>query len=353
MVKSIYIHGLRGFGEARTVEFAIPNGNSGSGITFIVGANNSGKTTILEAINFASITKSHRTNILKEIIKDDNPYADIKVTYENKVYRVVLSNAGKKVSINNNEKKKISEYIGSFPSIFFSPNDLDIITSSPTVRRQFLNQEISKLSTSYLMNLTTYNKLLGQRNLCLKEMELESDTKMLDVITMQLVEYAEKIMIERKKFIEEINEYINDIHSKINSKEFIKIIYQPSITTNNLYEFYKNKYQTDIISNQTNYGIHRDEIVFMINDKNAMKFASQGQIRNIILSTKLSLCKVIKKRKNKYPILLLDDVLSELDINRQNNLLKIIEEFGQTFISTADTSSLNNEILKKYQLIKL
>ena len=251
------------------------------------------------------------------------------------------------------EIKKISEYIGSFPTVFFSPSDLDIITSSPTIRRQFLNQEISQLSNSYLSNLNVYNKLLQERNLCLKEMNDLSDTKMLDVITLQMVEYAEKIILEREKFLDEINTYINEIHSKINSKEFIKIIYQPSITIKNLYEFYKSKYQLDITSKQTNYGIHRDEIVFMINDKNAMKYGSQGQIRNVILSTKLSLCKLIKKYKNKYPVLLLDDVLSELDINRQNNLLNLINEFGQTFISTADTSSLNNEILKKYQLINL
>ena len=334
-------------------KFEKNNFNINSKNVLLFGKNAIGKTTVLESISLASITKSHRTSNLKEIIQEEKPYADIKITYENKVYRIVLSNAGKKVSINNNEIKKISEYIGSFPTVFFSPSDLDIITSSPTIRRQFLNQEISQLSNSYLSNLNVYNKLLQERNLCLKEMNDLSDTKMLDVITLQMVEYAEKIILEREKFLDEINTYINEIHSKINSKEFIKIIYQPSITIKNLYEFYKSKYQLDITSKQTNYGIHRDEIVFMINDKNAMKYGSQGQIRNVILSTKLSLCKLIKKYKNKYPVLLLDDVLSELDINRQNNLLNLINEFGQTFISTADTSSLNNEILKKYQLINL
>ena len=329
------------------------NLNISSKKVLLFGKNAAGKTSILEAINYASITKSHRTNNLKEVIKDGMEFADIKITYNKKLYRVILSNAGKKVSINNNEIKKLSEYIGSFPTVFFSPNDLDIITSSPTIRRQFINQEISQFSNSYISYLNTYNKLLQERNLCLKEMDLESDRKMLDVITLQLVEYAEKIMSERIKFIEEINSVINDIHSKINSLEFIKIFYQPSITIKNLYEFYQSKYQLDITSHQTNYGVHRDEIIFMINEKNAMKYASQGQIRNIILSTKLSLCKIINKYKNKFPILLLDDVLSELDVTRQNNLLSIIEEFGQTFISTADTSSLDNEILKKYQLIKL
>ena len=121
----------------------------------------------------------------------------------------------------------------------------------------------------------------------------------------------------------------------------------------NIDEVFKSKKTTDIISKQTNYGIHRDELIFNLNDKNALRFASQGQIRNIILTVKLTLCEVIYEYKNKYPILLLDDVLSELDINRQNNLLNLLDGFGQTFISTVDTSSLNKEILKKYQIITL
>ena len=133
----------------------------------------------------------------------------------------------------------------------------------------------------------------------------------------------------------------------------LELIYQPSVNLENIEEVFKSKKNTDIISKQTNYGIHRDELVFNINEKNAMRFASQGQIRNIILTVKLTLCEVIYEYKNKYPILLLDDVLSELDINRQNNLLNLLDSFGQTFISTVDTSSLNKEILKKYQIITL
>lgn len=345
MITNIQLKNIRKFDKL------ILNINSSKVLLF--GSNAVGKTSVLESISLASITKSHRTNNLKEIIKENEPFSDIKITYENNLYRVVLSNDGKRVSINNNEKKKLSEYIGLLPTIFFSPSDLDIITSSPTIRRQFLNQEISQYSKNYISNLNLYNKLLQERNLCLKELETDSDTKILDIITSQMIEVEIKIINEREKFVNEINQYINEIHSKINSNEFIKIIYQPSVTINNIYDIYKNKVQSDIISKQTNYGIHRDEIVFLINDKNASKYASQGQIRNVILSTKLSLCKILYKHKNKYPILLLDDVLSELDITRQNNLLKIIDEFGQTFISTADTSSLNNEILKKYQLIKL
>ena len=186
-------------------------------------------------------------------------------------------------------------------------------------------------------------------------MDIDSDTKLLDVLTLEMIEVGKKIITDRMKFIDEINKNINEFHSKINPNEFIKIVYQPSVTLEKIEEVFESKKMSDILSHQTNYGIQRDEIVFLLNDKNAAKFASQGQIRNVILSTKLTLCKIIYKYKKKYPILLLDDVLSELDINRQNSLLNLLEEFKniQTFISTVDTSSINKEILKKYQIINL
>ena len=347
MINEIKLKNVRKFGN---LDLSI-NSNK----VILEGSNAIGKTTVLEAIYLTSITKSHRTNNLKELIKEENPYLDIKVRYENNLYRIVLSNMGKMVSINNAEKSKISEYIGEFPTIFFCPNDLEIITGSPTLRRVFLNQEISQISSTYLLELTTYNKLLSERNSLLKEMMPDSDTKLLDVITKQLIEVGKKIITKRMKFVDNLNQEINNIHSKINSNEFIKIIYQPSTPLDKIEEIFESKKMTDILSHQTNYGIQRDDLIFMINDKNAMKYASQGQIRNIILSTKLTLCKIIYKYKHKYPVLLLDDVLSELDLQRQNSLLNLLDEFKniQTFISTVDTSSLNKEILKKYQIIKL
>ena len=347
MINEIKLKNVRKFGN---LDLSI-NSNK----VILEGSNAIGKTTVLEAIYLTSITKSHRTNNLKELIKEENPYLDIKVRYENNLYRIVLSNMGKMVSINNAEKSKISEYIGEFPTIFFCPNDLEIITGSPTLRRVFLNQEISQISSTYLLELTTYNKLLSERNSLLKEMMPDSDTKLLDVITNQLIEVGKKIITKRMKFVDNLNQEINNIHSKINSNEFIKIIYQPSTPLDKIEEIFESKKMTDILSHQTNYGVQRDDLIFMINDKNAMKYASQGQIRNIILSTKLTLCKIVYKYKHKYPVLLLDDVLSELDLQRQNSLLNLLDEFKniQTFISTVDTSSLNKEILKKYQIIKL
>ena len=347
MITNIKLKNVRKFSE---INLDINSNN-----VILQGGNATGKTTILESISLTSVTKSHRTNNLKEIIKEETMYSDIKITYEKNIHRIVISNQGKMVSINNLEQSKLSEYIGLFPTIFFSPNDLEIITSSPTLRRQFLNQEISQISRNYLKNLNIYNRLLQERNILLKNMDVDSDTKLLDVLTIEMIEVGKKIIVDRMKFIDEINKNINEIHSKINPNEFIKIVYQPSVPLEKIEEVFESKKMTDIVSHQTNYGIQRDEIVFLLNDKNAAKFASQGQIRNVILSTKLTLCKIIHKYKRKYPILLLDDVLSELDINRQNSLLNLLDEFEniQTFISTVDTSSINKEILKKYQIINL
>lgn len=347
MIKEINLKNFRRFEKLKL--------DINSNIVILVGQNACGKTSVLESISLASITKSHRTNNLKEIIKENSLYSDVNINYEDKNYRIVLSNTGKMVQINNIEQSKLSEYIGKFPTIFFSPSDLDIIISSPTLRRQFINQEISQISQKYIKNLNTYNHLLQERNILLKEMTEVSNTRLLDVLTSQLIEEGKKIITDRMKFINEINKEINNIHSKINSNEFIKLVYQPSTPLDRIEEIFESKKMTDILSHQTNYGIQRDEIIFLINDKNVSKFASQGQIRNVILSTKLALCKIIYKYKKKYPILLLDDVLSELDITRQNNLLNLLREFNdiQTFITTVDISSLNKEILKNYQIIKL
>lgn len=347
MIKEINLKNFRKFAKIKL--------DINSNIVILVGQNACGKTSILESISLASITKSHRTNNLKEIIKENTLFSDVNIKYEDKTYRIVLSNGGKMVQINNIEQSKLSEYIGKFPTIFFSPSDLEIINSSPLLRRQFINQEISQISPKYIMSLNTYNHLLQQRNILLKEMNETSDTKILDVLTSQLIEEGKKIIEQRMKFIDEINNEINNIHSKINSNEFIKIIYQPSTPLDKIEEIFESKKMSDILSHQTNYGIQRDEIIFLINDKNVSKFASQGQIRNVILSTKLTLCKIIYKYKRKYPILLLDDVLSELDITRQNNLLNLLKKFKniQTFITTVDISSLNKKILEEYQIIKL
>ena len=341
MIKKISLKNVRKF---KSKSFLI-----NSEKVILSGLNAAGKTTVLEAISLTSITKSHRTNYLKEIILEQEPFADIKITAD-KEYRIVLSNKGKVVMINNIEQKKLSDYIGKFPSVFFSPNDLEIVFGSPSVKRQFINQEISQISTKYLHNLNLYNKLLQERNSCLKEMTENSDTKILDVITNELIEIAKKIISSREKFIEEINKEINEIHQKLNENEQINLIYQPSVTIENIEEVFKNKKQLDITSHQTNYGVHRDDVIFCINGKNAAKFASQGQQRTLVLALKLGELEIIKEKTGYAPILLLDDVLAELDETRQNYLLKSIEKDTQTIITSVDTLLFEDEFLKDVEI---
>ena len=257
------------------------------------------------------------------------------------------------VLLNKNEIKKISEYIGKFPTILFSPYDLDIVTGSPTLRRQFLNQEISQINPKYLQQVNLYNKLLHERNSCLKELNENSDLTYLKVITNELIKAAKPIILARNSFIEEVKKVINVFQKKLNLNEKIEIIYKPSVLINDLEKIYQEKMLSDIFNNVTQCGPHRDDLIFLLNEKNLNRFGSQGQIRSVVLSLKLSLCELIKNHQGVYPILLLDDVLSELDSNRQNNLLNIITNLGQTFITTADTSALIKQNLEQYQIIKL
>lgn len=345
MIKKIILKNMRCFTNSI---FDINSKN-----IILTGNNAIGKTTILESIYLASLTKSHRTNNLKEIIKDEQEFADIKIFDEKNEYRIILSEKGKMVLLNKNEIKKISEYIGKFPTILFSPYDLDIVTGSPILRRQFLNQEISQINPKYLQQVNLYNKLLHERNSCLKELNENSDLTYLKVITKELINAAKPIILARNNFIEEVNKVINGFQKKLNLNEKIEIIYKPSVLTNDLEKIYQEKMLSDIFNNVTQYGPHRDELFFLLNEKNLNRFGSQGQIRSVVLSLKLTLCELIKNYQGIYPVLLLDDVLSELDSNRQNNLLNIITNLGQTFITTADTSALLKQNLDQYQIIKL
>ena len=345
MINKINLKNIRCF---KSVVFDIYKDN-----VIITGPNAIGKTSILEAIYLVSLTKSHRTNNLKDIIKENELFGEIKINTSEEEYRIVISEQAKMITVNKNEISKLSEYIGQFPTILFSPYDLDIVTGSPVLRRQFLNQEISQINSNYIKELNLFNKLLHERNACLKELNENSDLRYLKLITKELIKAIKPLIFARSAFIDEINKVINTYQEKLNSNEKIKLIYKPSTTIENLENAFEQKIYSDINANQTQLGPQRDEILFYLNDKNLNKYGSQGQIRSVVLALKLSLCEIIKKHHNKYPILLLDDVLSELDSNRQNNLLKIVLNMGQTFITTADISAINKNNLNDYQIIHL
>ncbi len=316
----------------------------------INGENALGKTSILESIYFASITKSIRTSNLKDLIKDDNEFSLVELTNENK-YKISLTNQGKQIWINNNPVKKISDYVGLLPTIFFTPSELELITSGPIRRRQFLNIEISQINDRYLNLLSNYNSLLKERNTYLKVSE-KIDRTYLEIITNNLSSVGLEIIKIRIKFIEELNMIINDVHKFFSNKEVVKLKYNTPDIDN--YENYMlSKMDYDIKTRNTNFGPHRDDVTFYINENDAKVYASQGQKRSIVLSLKISLCHLIKTHLNKYPVLLLDDVLSELDLNRQNELLKIVFNLGQTFISVTNVCNIDLSVLQKYQIINL
>ena len=187
----------------------------------------------------------------------------------------------------------------------------------------------------------------------MKEFDVNLNKEALNVITEELIDVAKKIINARQKFIDEINKVINKIHKVFNEKEYIELIYSPNVKINDIDDMFKKHQESDIINKQTNTGPHRDDVIFLLNEKNLAKYGSQGQIRSVILSLKISLCEILYNVKGKYTILLLYDVLSELDPIRQNNLLKIANKFGQVFITTVDISVINENNLNNYQVIRL
>jgi DNA replication and repair protein RecF len=329
-----------------------------SNINIFIGKNAQGKTSLLESIYLLSISKSHKTFKDKEMIKFNTDYAKVtsNIVKSNDLMNleIVVSNQGKKVTINSIEKKKISEYIGAFNVVMFAPEDLDIIKRDPSTRRKFLDIEIGQTSSIYLFNLSQYNKILKQRNEFLKQ-SIQSkvyNNDYLDILTIQLVEFGIKIVKKRNQFIEKLNQYANKLHYFISNKEEqLRIEYASSfsekLTTEQVFNLYKRNYNNDIKRGTTQIGIHRDDLKFYLNGVDVGSYGSQGQQRTTALSVKLSLIDFIKDETSYYPIVLLDDVLSELDDIRQSLLLDCIKEKVQTFVTTTNVSGIKSEIITK------
>lgn len=317
------------------------------------GNNAQGKTSIIEAIYVLGLTKSHKTNKDRDMIKTNEEYAKINalINLNEKDIQldIVLSKLGKKAKYNQIELERLSDYIGILNVVMFAPEDLDLIKGNPQTRRKFLDLEIGQISKEYLYNIQNYKKLLKQRNDLLKNMQKkDQDLMLLDIVTEQLIDYIEKIVHKRKAFISQINEIAQQIYKDLsNEKHTFKMEYIPSVEKNYIEEFRK-KQQYDIITGTTNLGVHRDDIEFYIDNHFVKTHSSQGELRSAVLSTKLALVEFIFKRKGEYPVLLLDDVLSELDVKRQNNLMQYINGKTQTFITTTDLSEINFNTMNNY-----
>ncbi len=305
--------------------------NFDKGTTILFGDNAQGKTNILEAIYLAGTTKSHRGSKDREIISFKSEESHIR-TYINKneiQYKIDMhlrKYKSKGIAINGIQIKKASELLGLINVVFFSPEDLNIIKRGPGERRRFIDLELCQLDKLYLYQLTNYNKILNHRNKLLKDIAFYKDYEsMLDLWDEQLIDYGRKIIERREQFVQELNEILNVIHKSLSGeKENLYVKYNPDVEKNALREKLLKNRERDIRQKITSLGPHRDDLTFFIKKIDIRKYGSQGQQRTAALSLKLSEIELVKKTTNDNPILLLDDVLSELDRKRQDYLLNNI-----------------------------
>ena len=325
---------LKNFRNYENLEISFDEGTN-----ILFGDNAQGKTNILEAAYMSGTTKSHKGSRDREMIRFGEEEAHLKmmVRRDEIPYRIDMhlkKNKAKGVAVNGVPIKKASELFGIVNVIFFSPEDLNIIKNGPAERRRFLDSELCQLDRIYLADLTNYNKILAQRNKLLKDMIYRpslSDT--LPVWDMQLIETGKKIIRRRKQFVDELREIVSDIHYRISGgKEELFLKYEPNIDDIFFEDELSRAKEKDKKLCQTSVGPHRDDLLFSIGDVDIRKYGSQGQQRTSALSLKLSEIELVRKSISDTPVLLLDDVLSELDSSRQNYLLNNISD-TQTIIT--------------------
>ena len=316
------------------------------GVNFILGKNAQGKTNLLESIYLCAISKSPRTTKEKQMIKFDEPYAKVLLDFNtiggNKNIEITLSNQNKKIiKINNIPIVKLTQLIGELNVVYFSPDELKLVKETPEDRRKFLDISISQFDKQYMFDLIRYEKILKQRN-CVLKSNISNNNKIeqLNIWTPQLILIAEKIIKKRILFIENLKKYSKIIYNSIILGENLDIFYSFEEKENisildDLNNQFKLNLKKELEMQHTLIGPHRDDIIFKINNQDCRYFASQGQQRTVALTLKLALMEIIKEEVGEYPVLLLDDVLSELDNNRQARLLSIVKNY-QTIISCAD-----------------
>ena len=330
-------------------------------MNIFVGDNAQGKTNILEAITFLALTKSHRLGVHPNVIMFDKKKAKIKgVVQKDKIISKleidILENE-KKLFVNQTEIRRVADYISNLNVIVFSPDDLEIIKGSPSVRRNLLNIQLSQISKKYLNIYNEYNKLLRTRNEYLKILFQNSlaDSSYLDIITDKLIEKAVYIYKKRNEYINFVNSSINTYYQKINGECGIVIKYEPNIEFNSyddeeirktLKHYYKKNYKKELNYGMTLVGPHRDDFSFYLEDKDLKFFGSQGQQKTAVLAYKLSEISIFEDILKTKPVLLLDDIFSELDLKKRNRLLKLIHTGIQSIITTTDLKNINKKYLE-------
>ena len=333
----------------------------GPHVNVFMGDNAQGKTNILEAIYYCAFAKSHRTSKDKELINWNGEHAFISVDVgrerlDKSIDISILKDGKKSIRINKIKIKKIGELFGNFNVVMFSPEDLRIIKDSPGVRRKFIDMELCQLNPKYYYNLVQYNKVLNERNILLRNRNTSSE--MLEIYDMQLVEFGYNIIRDRIKYIESLNKYAEKIHSDITSgKEKINFKYISTIKDlenikENFYTLLEKNRSKDCDRGITSIGPHRDDFFVYINDIDTKSYGSQGQQRTAVLTMKFSSLEIIKELTGEFPVLLLDDVLSELDFNRKKYILSTIGQI-QTVITCTGIEDLYEYLDEKAKVFKV
>ena len=332
-----------------------------------IGDNAQGKTNILESIYFLALTKSYRTNDSNLINKEEDftkVKGEIKDISIFKNLSVELVNDQKKVKINNNEINKIADYITNLNVVLVSPEDINILQGTPAERRNFLNIELSQLSKNYIKKYNEFNKILKIRNNYLKMLYNSSnpDKRYLDSLTENLIDREIDIYQERKRFIDLINNNVSKIYEDIIGIKGFYITYETNIEFDNfetnylkekLIKKYNDSLKKEIENGMTLYGPHRDDLKFLINNDDIKIFGSQGQQKVGIIALKLSEIPIFQEFTTSYPIILLDDVFSELDIKTRNKLINYIPDNIQVIITSNDTKGINKKFLENAKIFKV
>ena len=327
----------------------------------IIGKNGMGKTNIVEAIYVLAFTKSFRGTKENVIIRYNTDLTRVEGTVEEKYkndYKVIVKENDKTVKINNNKIDKLSDYLSKINIVLFTSHDLLLIKDTPSVRRKLINIELSQFSNDYLKVLTLYNKVLKQRNLYLKTLYLNGTAPIsyVDILTEQLVDLGLKLYDYRNNFMKDINVYISNNYEKISGKSGLTLKYDSCYHEKNreeLLKVYKEEEKRDIILGKTNFGIHKDDYIFYLNDCNLKDYGSEGEQKNAIISLKMAEIEIFKKEKRVTPILILDDLFSELDKNKITNMLGMLDRNVQTFITTTDLKNISKKVIKDAKKFKV
>lgn len=340
------------------------------GVHVFIGENAQGKTNLMESIYALAMTKSHRTTNDKELIRWNKEFATIKGTVEKTATKTNLelqfSKKGKIAKVNYLEQKRLSSYLGNLNVILFAPENLTLVKGSPQNRRKFVDMELGQMSSLYLYDLVEYNRVLKQRNTYLKQLAIKKKQpdEYLEVLSEMLSELASKIVFHRLDFMKQLEALAIPIHDQLSlGREKFSVSYQATIpledglTPSQMKEIYMNQFK----KNQTReadqattlIGPHRDDLIFYLNEVPVQTYGSQGQQRSTVLSLKLAEIELMKLSTGEYPLLLLDDVLSELDDDRQTHLIKAIENKVQTFITTTSLDGIKQQFINEPVVIPI